>query len=499
MHRKGWEMIPRRTYLRTMVTSSVVAAVVGTEVSGHARVAQTAQAQDDTWRQTAKLSPGDGDRGDEFGESVALDGNIAIVGSEDEDPDTDSPGAAYVFERDEGTWTQQAKLAAADRDPDGADDQFGWSVAVDGGTALVGAHQRDMSDAAGAGAAYVFERDGDTWIRQATLAVDQKGVDLFGYSVALDGDTALISASNDDTPNGQNAGSAFVFQREGTDWSRQAKLAADDGDSDDLFGEAVALDGGTALVGASSDEDPNGEDGGSAYVFEQDGGEWTQQAKLTAADGEEGETFGISVALSGDTAISAASRDEPVGGSAYVFERDGGDWTQQTKLTADDGESGDFFGISVAIDGATTLIGAAFDDDPAQAGEGAAYVFKRDGSNWTQQAKLAASDGDENDWFGFSVALDADTALVSANKDDDPNGENAGSAYVFGGGTSGDDGETDGGDGSPTDALATYANDEGVVTSQGLLDAAADFRSGDIDASVLLDAAAAFRSGEPVT
>lgn len=215
---------------------------------------------------------------------MALEQDTAIIGAKWD-------GSAYVFTRSDGEWTQQAKL-------DG-----GGSVALDGNTAVIGT--------------VVYTGSDDKWTQQATLAVTG------GSSVALDEDTAIIGAKRDDDPNGDNAGSAYVFTRSNESWSQQAKLTPNDGDNKDNFGESVALDGDTALVGARYDEDPNGEQAGSAYVFTRSAGEWMQQSKIAANDGDTSDAFGISVALNRNTALVGAWEDEdPNGddaGSAYVF------------------------------------------------------------------------------------------------------------------------------------------------------------------------------------
>ncbi len=323
------------------------------------------------------------------------------------------------------------------------EDYFGHSVAVDGDIALVGA---DLEDgvAGNSGSVYVFQRDGSgNWSEQTKLnASDGANGDQFGISVALsvsDGSgnwtaTALVGGYLDDD-NGTNSGSAYVFVYDGSgNWTEQAKLTASDGAANDLFGARVALDGNVALVGARNDDD-DGNASGSAYVFQHDGsGSWTQQAKLTANDGAAGDEFGRSVAVHGDVALVGAYLDDDNGndsGSAYVFQDDGsGNWTQQTKLTASDGITIDWFGYNVAIDGDVALVSAIFDDDTGNQ-SGSVYVFEDDGSgNWTQQDKLNAGDGAAGDEFGHSMVLDGDVVLVGARRDDD-NGNNSGAAYVF--------------------------------------------------------------------
>lgn len=290
--------------------------------------------------------------------------------------------------------------------------------------------------------------------QQVKLAADDgTSEDRFGISVAMSSDatTALIGAWGNDDPNGEDAGSAYVFEYSGGSWTQQAKLAADDGDGDDSFGGSVALsnDGTTALIGADADEDPNGERAGSAYVFENSGGSWTQQAKLTADDGDRGDAFGVSVTMSSDgtTALIGASSDEdPNGetqyglgaGSAYVFDNSGGSWSQRAKLAADDGDGGDAFGVSVTMssDGSTALIGASVDEDPNGERAGSAYVFEHSGGSWTQRSKLVADDGESYDNFGDPVAMSRDgtIGLIGApffGSFDDSGSESPGSAYVL--------------------------------------------------------------------
>jgi hypothetical protein len=400
------------------------------------------------------LTAVDGDAGDNFGSSVALsdDGTTALVGAaEDEDPNGDRAGSAYLFAEDGPGWTHLEKLAAArDGEPD-RQDFFGASVALsaDGTTALVGAPRDTDFGATRVGGAYVFAKDGGGWSQLDTLRGGGSDSEL-GSSVALsaDGTTALVGAPRDETLNGNFTGSASVFVDDGTGtWNQLDTLVAGDIDDGDGLGRSVALsdDGTVALVGAPSDADPNGTAAGSVYVFADDGtGTWTQQDTFAAGDagnGDDGDRFGTAVALSGDgtTALVGAPEDEdPNGqgaGSAYVFADDGtGTWSQQDKFAAGDGDDNDEFGDVVALsaDGTTALVGAAFNDEPTGRGSGSAYTFADDGTGtWSQRTKLNAIDADDEDRFGRSVALvgNGTTALVGAPNDEDPNG--AGSAYFF--------------------------------------------------------------------
>jgi len=394
-----------------------------------------------------KIVADDGDRRDEFGIAVALsnDGTTALIGADgSKAPSGEKPGSAYVFDNSGGSWTQQAKLTADDGD---SGDGFGGSVALssDGTTALVGARHDEgpnganQSTNSGAGSAYAFDGSGGSWTQQAKLAADDRDSgNLFGRSVALsnNGRTALIGAAGE--------ASVYVFDNSGGSWAQRTKVTADGAAQ---FGSAVSLsnDGTTALISERLDQDPNGYFAGSAYVFEDSGDSWTQQAKLAADDGDSRDLFGNVVALStdGTTALIGARRDEDPngedGGSADEFENSDRSWSQQAKIAADDGASNDRFGSAVALstDGTTALIGADGDEDPNgnddSLGTGSVYVFDNSGGSWTQRAKLAADNGDKGDRFGNSVAMSSDgaTALIGAYRDEDPNGERAGSAYTF--------------------------------------------------------------------
>ncbi len=382
-----------------------------------------------SWAQQAKLTAADAAAEDLFGNSVSISGDTAVVGAAGDDDAGSFSGSAYVFLRSGTSWALQAKLTAADGAPE---DYFGFSVSLSGDTAMVGA-QEDDDGGEGSGSAYVFVRSGTSWTQQAKLtAADAEPGDYFGYSVSLSGESALIGASSDDD-RGYASGSAYVFVRSGTNWTQQAKLHAADAAAGDDFGCSVSLSGDTALIGAMAKTIGDAWYVGSAYVFVRNGANWTQQAKLNAADPMEFDWFGRSVSLTGDTAlIGAPSGDEFLGdryGRAYVFVRNGTGWTQQAKLTAADAGLYDFFGCSVSLSGDTAVVGASDDDDGGYL-SGSAYVFTRSGTNWTQQAKLTAADAAPEDYFGYSVSLSGDTAMVGAMLDDDM-GSESGSLHVF--------------------------------------------------------------------
>jgi hypothetical protein len=396
-----------------------------------------------------KLLASDAGVDDQFGRSlfISADGNTAIIGAmlESTSPNTYN-GAAYIFIKSVGIWVQQAKLLASDA---ASSDYFGQSVSLsaDGNTAIIGAFQEDTGANTNNGAAYIFTRSGSTWTQQAKLlASDAATEDSFGISVSLsaDGNTAMVGAYAESTSPNTGNGAVYVFTRSGTTWTQQQKLLASDAASTEDFGWSIALslDGSTALIGARRENTSPNTLNGAAYVFTRSGSTWTQQAKLVASDPDALDFFGYSVALSssGNTAIVGAYlEDTPPNtsnGAAYVFTRSGTTWTQQQKLLASDPAPSDTFGYSVSIsaDGNTALISAYADDkNTLSINSGAAYIFTRSGTTWTEQFKLSASDSEANDQFGYLSYLSADgsTVFVGANTEDTGTNTNNGAVYVY--------------------------------------------------------------------
>ena len=445
-----------------------------------------------TWSQQQKLIASDGAVDDQFGAALALEGDMAVVGAYLDDSDNENQGSIYVFARNGTTWMQQQQLKAGDGDgydefgaavalsgmdlvvsavmddvagatdqgsayffrvltdlwtlesvrvaADGAsDDLLGYSVAVSGETAIVGAPKDTVGANVAQGSAYIFVRSGGGWIQQQQLTdIQGAATDNFGESVAISGDRVLIGAPRAAVASIPLAGKAVIFSRTGNVWSREATLSGGPAASGDLYGHSVALFGETAAVGAYGSDVGANQNQGRVFVHLKPPAPlpWNQRAILTASDGAAQDSFGFSVAGSGNTIVVGAFGDDvganPDQGSAYVFVGSAHSWTQQQRLTAADGAAADSFGYSVALNGERVLIGANRDAVGANMFQGSAYVFLRNGVTWSQQQKLTASDGATNDFFGTSVALSDDTAVVGANLDDVNANVNQGSAYVFG-------------------------------------------------------------------
>jgi uncharacterized protein (TIGR03437 family) len=421
-----------------------------------------------------------------------------VDGNQSDNSANDS-GAAYVFVRQGLTWSQQAWLKASNT---AVEDRFGSAVAIYGDTIVVGALEED-SAATGvngdqsdnrkldAGAAYVFARSGTTWAQQAYLKASNTGTgDNFGAAVAIYGDTVVVGALNESSAatgvNGNqtastsfSSGAGYVFVRQGTTWMQQAYLKASNTGLGDQFGGAVAIFGETLVIGAALESsgatgvngnqaDDSAFSAGAAYVFVRQGATWAQQAYLKASNSGGGDFFGGAVGIHGDLLVVGARYEgsvarsvngdqaddsAPGAGAAYLFARSGATWSQQAYLKASNTDSGNGFGAAVAISMETVVIGArdessaatGVDGDQGDRGalsSGAAYVFVRGGTGWSQQAYLKASNTVEGSRFGAAVAVAGETILVGADGEPgavrgvngnqlDRRAPGAGAGYIF--------------------------------------------------------------------
>ena len=377
-----------------------------------------------------KLVPVDGQPDDYFGRAVAVAGDIAVIGADHDDDMGIDSGSAYIYRLMDSVWVQEAKALPLDGE---TNTRFAWAVATDGTSAVFGAHH-DNDQGIDSGSAYVFALDGASWVQQAKLLASDGGPsDNFGRAVAVAGSVAVIGAKGTND-NGPNAGSVYIFRRSGSNWHEETKLVASDGESGDLFGWSVAISGDTVLVGAAAD-DEKALNAGAAYVFQYENGTWRQKLKLMASDGEAEDWFGASVAISGDRAIVGAHQDDDMGedsGSAYIFHWDELDWVEQDKLVPLDAMPEDNFGWSVSISGDAAGVGAYLAEESGS-DAGTAYVYWFDGAEWLPQIKLTASDASAGDNFGVSVSLtNAGEHIIVGAMFDDDNGGDSGSAYVFG-------------------------------------------------------------------
>ena len=355
------------------------------------------------------MVPGDPSFDDDFGWAVAAEGDTLLVGAPRHAGLAYSAGAAFVYERQGDDWLQTAKLLGADT---AQGDSFGYSVALSGDTALIGA----WNDDGGRGAAYVFERTGAGWAETAKLtAADGVSGDFFGGALALHGDRALVGAQYR-TGTQTNQGAAYFFERAGGSWDQTAKLVATAPGAFDEFGAALDFDGTTAVVGAPR-RTGQGFGAGGAYVFVETPAGWVQETLLTVVGPAQNHAFGTAIEVEGDrVAIGAPGSDAaaPGAGAVHVRSRFGPLWVEEAKLLAADAASYQFLGRSVALEGARLLAGAPGHSHAGPA-TGAAYVFENTGgTSWSQGAQLLAANAGDFDDLGTDVALSGDLLAVGA-------------------------------------------------------------------------------------
>jgi hypothetical protein len=352
---------------------------------------------------------------DYFGYAVATDGTTVMVGAiydDDEGPPFQgNAGSVRVFETAGGVWTEVDRLEASVPDNSG---YFGSAIAIDGDTAVIGSYGWEGK----IGAAYVFVREMGSWVEQAKLGdLAGSSLDNFGCSVAIDGDTVAVGAYGDDNA-GEDRGSVFVFTRSGTVWSEEAKLTLNVQVDDDWFGYRVAISGDTLVASALEPIAGPPNETGSAYVFNRTGSFWSEDQKLNGSGGVDDRNFGNSIQLEPGTLVIGSQRADHSGldnaGAVYVFAESGGTWTEIQKLTASDAAVDDGFGAGVALAGDTMVVGADLASVASVYRAGTAYVFEDVAGTWVEGFKLIASSPESEARLGFSVAATPEIALVGA-------------------------------------------------------------------------------------
>jgi len=359
-----------------------------------------------------------------FGGAVAAESGTIFVAASPLRKGKRGPGTVHVFQRRDSRWVRAQILSVP---ASTFEDDFGVSMAVDGDTLVVGAQFAD-SRGKDSGLAYVFERRAERWRRAAVLsASDAAAGDQFGLTVSVSGETIVVGARLSHS-RGRDAGAAYVFTRQDGRWQQVQKLMASDAAAGDLFGRA-SVDTNDMIVSA----DLNNAHTGKVYFLERRGAAWVETAKVTAPNGTEGDEFGISLALAGSTAVFGAIGDDSGGddaGAAYAFDHRDGKWTQTARLTPRDSAPHEAFGFSVAADNGVIVVGAPHPHEKGERpGQGAAYVFERQDGEWTQVGRLTASDAVPGTWFGNAVAISGETIVVGMLLNAE--GKRSGSAYVF--------------------------------------------------------------------
>src|SRR6266403_2206353 len=326
-----------------------------------------------------KVTASDGTTNSYFGSADALNGSTALIGA---DGENSFQGAAYLFAKSNDLWSQGQKLTASDGLPG---DEFGYRVALAEDTLLVGAFTATVGGNTSQGAAYVFNQSNGTWSESQKLTASDGGLfDNFGASVALDGSTLVVGANGATVGGNPAQGAVYVFTESNGTWTQTQKLTANDGAAYDNFGLSVALKGSTILVGSPQAAIGGNAGQGALYVFTESNGTWSQTQKLTASDGTANANFGNTVALNGSTALIGADGSTVGGntyqGKAYLFTESGGNWSQSDTFIASDGAVDDYFGAALAWDGVTALISTPHPTIGGNSSQAAAYFYQQSGT-----------------------------------------------------------------------------------------------------------------------
>lgn len=395
--------------------------------------------------QGLKLTADDASQLANFGTSVSISGDYAVVGAPNAilTGSTDRFGAAYVFKFNGAAWAQTHQLISSDPV---VGELFGKSVSISGTSIIVGSPNATVNGNVKAGVVYVYELDGlGDWIESVRLTtLDNNSYDFFGHSVKLDGDRFIAGATGNDD-GASSAGTAYIFDYDSinSSWSESVKLISFQPGSLDYFGSKVDIQGDRAIVSAPNRNALVGSfdysDVGMVAVFDKNGNNWDSTTMLFAPDLNAADFFGIDISLSGDRILVGSYKDDDGGaesGSAYIFDYDTNtsSWNSGTKITAPDAVAYDHFGTSVALDGATAYIGSPENDDNSESSSGSVYVYTYDGSSWAYQNILLHTDTPRNsDAFGNSIAVDASNVFIGSYRDDADQGGNfnSGAAYVF--------------------------------------------------------------------
>ncbi|MFP5273899.1 interleukin-like EMT inducer domain-containing protein [Coleofasciculus sp.] len=378
-----------------------------------------------TWQPKQKLQPADLREKGIFGSAIAMSGDTAIIGARLAQVDgCPAVGSAYIFQHTNGVWIQKQKLQPPGF---GRQDVFGNAVAIHGNFAIVGAYFADAPDRPNAGCAYIFQQENGVWRETQKLQpADLQGNDCFGSAVAISDNMAIIGAYTVDAESRPDAGSTYIFQLENGVWQQQQKLQPDELKRGDGFGGAVAISGETAIIGARLAQADSHQYAGSAYIFQLENGVWQQKQKLQPTDLQYGDNFGNAIAISGEVAIVGAygvdAQSCPDTGAAYIFQRENGVWQQKQKLQPADLQRRDGFGCSVAIQGQVAVVGTS--------DAGSVYIFQLENGVWQQKQKLYSPEAQPKDCFGYAVALSEGVVITGAHNADAQGRPYAGSAYI---------------------------------------------------------------------
>ena len=338
----------------------------------------------------------------------------------------DHKGGVWIFNRNGEDWVQTQLLEV--QGGGGAQVGFGHSLDIDGDYLAVGAVNDNSGGIVSTGAVYIFRRNGENWDYQTRLTSNQLSTySAWGYSISLDGNYMAAGAIYADVGGVNNAGRVVIFHRDGQNWTQTAVLQSNDPQVNARYGFSVDLLGDYLIVGCTFEDNH----AGSAFVYHREGENWNLQMELHPDDRTANQNFGEDVNLQGNYAIVGANGDEGSMGAVYVFLRNGENWTQQSKLVANDRQAGAQFGQHVRFSGDRILIGAVWDDLDVGEDAGSIYLFERDGNDWIQVEKIVANDRAAYDGNACSISFTGNIAVSGAAFDDNENGNDAGCVYLF--------------------------------------------------------------------
>lgn len=373
-----------------------------------------------------KFIPADSAPGDIYAGAVGISGDWMFIMSEWDDINGVDSGSAYIYNWNGSSWVETQKI---DPNDGAAGDNFGRSVAVQGSTAVIGAHWDNTVGGFRAGSAYIYTFNGSIWVQsQKLVPPDASPISAFGNACWIDGDVMAIAAWRNDVV-GNESGAVYTWRFNGTDWAYEEKIVPSDAANMDQFGRGVWVSGDVMVVGAYRNDD-DGTDSGCAYVFRFNGTTWVEEQKLRASDASANDRLGHSVSIDGDVILAGAHLEDTAGvdaGAAYFFRYNGSTWVEEQKVIVSGAAPGDRAGLAVAVQGDTALISAHRDFGAPTQAPGAVYVFRDLNGVWTEEQKLIASDGVDGDVLGFHVALDGDYAVGGAWRANN----NSGTGYVY--------------------------------------------------------------------
>ncbi len=367
--------------------------------------------------------------GAKFGNSVAISGEYAVAGSPKSNKEAVNGGLISIYKKNDGEWIFQQTLKSSDI---ASYDLFGSSIAIDGSYIVAGAYAHDDL-ISNSGAVYIFKNNNGIWSEIKKITASDAGEnDYFGYSVAISGDYVIVGAYGNDN-KGYDSGAAYVFKNSGDTWEEVAKLTASDKAEKDLFGYSVSISGEFAIVGAYQN-DIKGSNSGSAYIFQNLADTWSETQILVPDKAVIEDNFGYSVGISGTNAIIGSPGRDSTNtiietGRAYIYKYSSGTWTEEIALQEENPATYNRFGASVFI-ADNTAITASINDDERGEDAGVAYVFNNNSGTWKETKKIMASDAGVDDKFGFSVGLIEDYAIVGAYQEN-AGGEDAGAIYIY--------------------------------------------------------------------